>query len=216
MGPFILLLTACTIASHVYGSSIADSEFEGQLYRRWLSEEDADADSEHEANFALSQIAEPMEEIMTAYDDAIAIAASNNSESEHARRRLGEADNATWDCSTTEEMHPLYSEIAEELELFVDANCEHAEHEAHEHTNPDGVYLVLYCAFVLFIGCGLKWVQHRFHLPLPYTVLLLIAGVLIEVIELSDEHLASGLTQVRYVAFSQNVTKLTTKKSFFH
>eukprot|EP01084_Bolivina_argentea_P141599 248806_1 len=60
---------------------------------------------------------------------------------------------------------------SDSLECFNEFNCtydeHHKEHEA-EHI-PDGVYIVLYCGFVLFIGVILKYVQHRFHLPLPYT-----------------------------------------------
>ena len=144
-----------------------------------------------------------MDEIIAKYEEH-----SEYSNVTSDRRRRMSSHNSvnegSWDCSTTSSLIESFENITYQMEAFNELNCtDHEEHEEHSHHIPDGVYIVLYCGFVLFIGCLLKYLQHRFHVPIPYTVLLLITGTVLEVIGMSDDslfgHLNYGFQQVRYV-----------------
>lgn len=202
-----------------------------EIYRRWLSESDTSghgdsSDSDHSTAFELSDISSYMDDIITAYDkysDFVNYTTNHNSthddsDSTHDgdtdeshdshRRRLQNnmtsilINEGEWNCTITEEMLENFEFIAEELENFTDTYCDHSGHGGHgDDHHAAGLYLVLYCAFVLFIGCCLKYLQHRFHIPIPYTVLLLIVGTILETIELAAPDafgdLQNGFAQVR-------------------
>ena len=65
-------------------------------------------------------------------------------------------------------------EIYKTFENFYEENCGDHEHTAW------GIYLILYTAFVLFLGCLFKWITQRFRIPIPYTVMLLSLGFIFE------------------------------------
>ena len=183
------------------------------IYRRWLAEAnehpppDTDAHSSHAA-FPLSAISEQMDEIIATYEGASHYPDDNTSDHDtdtetdppHHRRRLQDVNEGEWSCTNASHVLEPYEDISSQLAFFVEHNCTHSEHEEHGHV-PDGVYVVLYCAFVLFIGCLLKYFQHRLHIPIPYTVLLLIVGTILELIEIAEPtwfgHLNLGFVQVR-------------------
>ena len=97
-------------------------------------------------------------------------------------------------------------EIYDLLHNFTES-CD-SSHESHSHI-PDGVYLVLYASFVLLVGCIFNYLQHRLHIAIPYTVLMLALGAIMELIEVVQEikhdkdhslgQLTSAFEQVRYV-----------------
>eukprot|EP01084_Bolivina_argentea_P109634 195969_1 len=183
------------------------------ISRRWLSESEHDenTDTEHiEVLFNLSAIADPMDEIISKYEehshwvdpDQSTWVINDNS----GHRRMQGANSThiinegTWECDTTQSLSHAFENITSQIEAFNELNCEH--HGGHEGEHiPSGVYIVLYCSFVLFLGCVLKYLQHRLHIPIPYTVLLLTMGVIIELIELADDNafgeLAKGFKLVR-------------------
>ena len=97
-----------------------------------------------------------------------------------------------------------------ELQHFISSNCtithhddshghsdEHHSHEHHSHSHhiPAGVYTILYAGFVLIFGCILKYFQHRYHIAVPYTVLLLAFGIFIELIDIADIGIFGDLSQ---------------------
>eukprot|EP01084_Bolivina_argentea_P291658 501282_1 len=169
------------------------------IFRRWLSESEPHGTEEgHDrAFFKLSNISPQMDKIISKFEEF-----SEYKNDTHRRLLTNEGE---WTCNATLSIFDSFENISESLEYFNELNCTHGEHhEEHEAEHvPDGVYIVLYCGFVLFIGVILKYVQHRFHLPLPYTVLLLLCGVILETIEIADDdifgHLNLGFTQVREI-----------------
>ena len=176
------------------------------IYRRWLAEaidNHTDIHSSH-ATFPLSLISHQMDEIIATYEGASHYADENSTdhgtETGHRRRRLQDVNEGEWSCTNVTHVLEPYENISSQLASFVENNCTHSTHEEHEHV-PDGVYIVLYCAFVLFVGCLLKYLQHELHIPIPYTVLLLIVGTILELIEIAQPtwfgHLNYGMVQVR-------------------
>ncbi len=200
-----ILITNCStneIQIESFEDLILDSS-QRDIFRRWLSEGDS-----HDAHFKLQQISNHMDEIISKYEEYSMIINTSNTDNDITRRIL--KNEGEWSCNTTLSILESFENVSISLELFNELNCTH-EHEHEEHHSehvPNGVYIVLYCGFVLFIGVLLKYTQHRFHIPIPYTVLLLICGVMLEVIEMADDdlfgHLNLGFTQVRYANMRSN------------
>lgn len=182
-----------------------------------------DNSSSHHLTFPLIEIEAQMDEIIHLYEAATVYendtdsghdsdhdtsghdtdTSHPNTTESHHRRRLALENDGEWTCQNATHALEEFENVTSLLEIFVGHNCTHESHSDHAHAHhiPDGVYIVLYCAFVLFIGCILKYTQHRFHIPIPYTVLLLIVGVILELIEIADPdlfgHLNLGFVQVR-------------------
>ena len=56
--------------------------------------------------------------------------------------------------------------------------------EAFETQHVSGQYLVLYVSFVILVGCFFKWLPTKVKsFTFPYTVVLLLAGIIFECIE---------------------------------
>ena len=72
--------------------------------------------------------------------------------------------------------------VYKKFENFYELNC-----SSHEHT-AWGIYLILYTAFVLFLGCLFKWLAQRLKIPIPYTVMLLCLGIFFEMWEYFDQN----------------------------
>mmetsp|Transcript_39434 Transcript_39434/g.64518 ORF Transcript_39434/g.64518 Transcript_39434/m.64518 type:complete len:960 (+) Transcript_39434:48-2927(+) len=212
-------LITCYCLLHVYASphfvfsdsldkfGVHDSGADNEIFRRWLSEDVSHTDVD--AEFALADIEVLMEDIIVSYDTALELAAYMNNDSITTTTTADINDAAVWDCNTSVVMFDHFDNITSQLQQFTALNCsaaaaheEHAELHEEEHF-PDGIYLVLYCAFVLLVGCLLKYTGHRWHLPVPYTVLLLITGAILEGIELADDDLFGelnfGFQQVRTI-----------------
>merc|ERR550532_1804317 len=123
-----------------------------------------------------------MDLIITAYQDAFENDTYNDT---HSRRRLAE-DEAYWDCATSEELQPLFSNISSVLSDFNDHDCSHSghdDHDDHEHHKNEGIYVILYVSFVLFIGCFFNYYGHQWHIPVPFTVVMLLMGAIMEVVQ---------------------------------
>ena len=76
----------------------------------------------------------------------------------------------------------------------------HSSHSSH-HV-PEGQYLVVFTGFVLFLGCLFKWLQIRLKISVPYTVILLFLGIIIDLLSENDfpfGHLANGFSMVREI-----------------
>ena len=107
--------------------------------------------------------------------------------------------NGTWLCPDMKNVYKYSEHLASNLSGPIHHHCKDEDHEL-----PAGVFIVLYCAFILFVGCVFKYFQHRFHIPIPYTVILLLAGILFEIWEIYRPNafgaLASGFQDVRCVS----------------
>jgi len=107
----------------------------------------------------------------------------NDTNSSSSHRRLSSSSEGKagyWTCSVAENMTDYADLLYSTLYDFSD--------ECHSgHHVPDGVYLVLYFSFTLFIGCLLNYVFHRLHVPIPYTVVMLLMGCMLEFIEVRSE-----------------------------
>ncbi len=85
---------------------------------------------------------------------------------------------AKWNCEDVELMSENINSISSHLSHYEEHYC--SDHGTHY---PEGQYFVLYVAFVLFLGCVFRWMGQKYRWPIPYTVVLLTLGVVIEIWE---------------------------------
>ena len=208
----VAALTPCILSQGLNNDDIVSVQIPQPHSRRWLSS--SSSSSSASTYFYLDDIDEPLTTLNEYYSN-YSVWVNISDDHDHRRRRLSGSNytrynNGTLDCDhDVAENMLIYAEEIYDLLYNFTSGCDSDSHDDHSSHIPDGVYLVLYASFVLLVGCIFNYLQHRLHIPVPYTVVMLALGGIMELIEVVQEYegkenslgeLTSAFEQVRYVA----------------